>query len=153
MSTLPFTISRSELAAVILQNTLRRTWWVFAICIGLAIVLLRVPGRETLAIVIALYYPAASFGAAWYQGGPRVARLMRQERVIRVEGDRLEAQTTAGARSEMLLSEFVRARETPTHVLLYITGMSFIPIPKRAIRGPADLEELRQALRRHGLLP
>jgi hypothetical protein len=136
-----FALNPRQYFRIIATNRLRKSWWLFAGILVLALLYLPRFFEDDLSkffVLFSVFYPIYSFGHLWYFAHTKENKAIYKPRSFVIDDIKLASDSEDGLKSEIPFSSIVRVVERKAFWMLYIAKGQFIYLPKSAFRSEED---------------
>jgi hypothetical protein len=144
-----FTFPKIEYFKILLQNTIKKCWWVLAILIVMiAYGAIKESSQVTILLsILPLIYILYLVIRCWLHACSKKNKLFYQERYFEVNNHSIICHFNEGTTNEIKLCKIARVIKNPKYYRLFLSKKHFIYIPLAVFRSINDINEFDSFLK------
>ncbi len=150
IETLEYSLTKTEYFKILIENRLRRYWYLYLMIVGGGLFLLTNSADNPLFILIAFasfIYVLGIFIYLYYWAYSDKNKILFLKRKLGVNENGITVSTESGSRGEIPFGYLLNVVERKNYWLLYIALGQFVYVPKEAFKNHADFAGFREILK------
>jgi hypothetical protein len=153
IQTQQYAMTPREYWRVLVENYIRRRWYVFLLLGGAALLLAMSASPWAAGVIVLIVaYPLILVGYAWGQAKSPQNKIYYLPRVVELDSDYLSCYAADGGMERLRVDHFVSGRKTGAGFVLYLSSTLFLFIPFRAFKSKQDRNTFETVLHQKGVL-
>jgi hypothetical protein len=150
-----FEITKSEYFKIALQHFLRSHWWLYAVCIVIALLEIRSFNTTPISkffVIFAVIYPLFTAYLVYNSAYSKRNKFVLSRRYLIFTAEKISAIFGSDSflntqiTSEIPMHSVFKTVNLRNYWLLYITKGSFAIVPKSSFKSPSDLEQFEEII-------